>query len=166
MKLYKKQIRPMIQSPALLHGCNSTPYPFDGENTDWYDENLRNSLLTIYTKRLKDPMSRVVFDEKYIEVEMPEPEVLKVNPGEIVCFKFDPDVVDIDMVSDYASRLRGVLPDDTVIMLAPAINPEVMDKETAYKMLDLIKERLDDIYQASDENEDAEWLDYDMSRMR
>lgn len=145
MKLYKKQIRPMIQPPAL-QGFNSNPYPFNGENTDWYDENLRNSLLTIYTKRLKDPMSKVVFDEKYIEVEIPEPEVLKVNPGEIVCFKFDPDVVDIDIVSDYASRLGGVLPDDTVIMLAPAIDPEVMDKETAYKMLDVIKERLDEIY--------------------
>lgn len=145
MKLYKKQIRPMIQPPAL-QGFNSNPYPFDGEDTSWYDENLRNNILTIYTKRLKDSMSRVVFDEKYIEIEIPEPEVLKVNPGEIVCFKFDPDVVDINMVSDYASHLRGVLPDDTVIMLAPAINPEVMDEEMAYKMLDIIKERLDEIY--------------------
>lgn len=79
MKLYRKQIRPMIDSPAP-QGCNNEPIPFfKGVSSNfWYEEDYKEDLQQRCEKELKDPMSKIVFEERYVEVEQnPEVKILK-----------------------------------------------------------------------------------------
>ena len=79
MKLYKKQIRPMIDSPALRK-LNKAPIPFFTGVTSnfWYEEDYKEYLQQRCEEELKDPMNKIVFEEKYVEVEQnPEVKILK-----------------------------------------------------------------------------------------
>lgn len=65
IRLYKKQYRPMVQPPCL-QGFNDNPYPFD---EFWYDEDEKEYLQETFEKQLRDPMSRLIWDERYVEVK-------------------------------------------------------------------------------------------------
>ena len=144
MKLYKKEIRPMIQPPAL-HGFNNNPYPFYNEGT-WIPEDMEDYFREHHEKDIKDPMSRLTFDERYVEIELPVPEVHDVKSGNLICFGFDPDKCDIDIAVDYANLLKGIVPDSVGVMFAPNIDIEVMDKEIAYAFIDKMKEEVDKLW--------------------
>ena len=144
MKLYKKELRPMVQPPSL-QGFNSKPYPFYTEDS-WIVEDFRDYFQHSCEEKLEDPMSTIVFDERYVEVELPTPEVHDVKPGNLICFKYDPNKCDIDIIIDYANLLREKLPEDVVVMLAPNIDVKVMDKETAYAFIEQMKEKVEQEY--------------------
>ena len=144
MKLYKKELRPMVQPPSL-QGFNSDPYPFYTEDS-WIVEDFRDYFQHSCEEKLEDPMSTIVFDERYVEVELPTPEVLDVKPGNIICFKFNPDKCDIDIAVDYANLLKGIVPDSVGVMLMPNINVELMDKETAYAFIEQMKREVNKLY--------------------
>jgi hypothetical protein len=132
--------------PPAIPGCNCEPCPFHGEDSSWFDEECKDEVLQAYKERLDDPMSKIVFVERYVEVEMPEVEVLNVKAGDMICFKFDPDKCDIDIAWAYANTLKDSFPDyydKIAIVLAPSLNPEIWDKEAAYKYIDSLKDEVD-----------------------
>lgn len=144
MKVYKKEVRPMVQPPSL-QGFSNKPYPFYTEDS-WVVEDFRDYFQQHCENKLEDPMSTIVFDERYVEVELPTPEVHDVKPGNLICFKYDPNKCDIDIAIEYANLLNGIVPDDVGIMLAPNIDVELMDKELAYAFIDKMKEEADKLY--------------------
>lgn len=141
MKLYRKEVRPMVQPPAL-QGFNSKPYPLYTEDS-WIVEELGEFFQQRYEEKLNDPMSTLIFDERYVEVELPTPEVFDIKSGNVICFTVNPDKCDIDVAVDYANLLREKLPEDVIVMLAPNIDIEVMDKETAYGFIEQMKKEVD-----------------------
>ena len=143
-KLYKKQIQPMIIPPAIP-GYNCEPRPFHGEHTAWVDEEYKEDILQNLTEGLEDPMSKIVFVERYVEVELPEVEVLDVKPGDILCFKYNPEKCDMDTAWEYAHTLKDVFPeyyDKVAILLMPSFNPEIFDKETALMYIDNLRDEI------------------------
>lgn len=144
MKLYRKEVRPMVQPPAL-QGFSSNPYPFFTEDS-WIPEDMENYFREHHEKDIKDPMSRLTFDERYVEIELPVPEVHDVKSGNLICFAFDPDKCDIDVAVDFANQLKGIVSDDVGIMFAPNIDIEVMDKETAYAFIEQMKKEVDKLW--------------------
>ena len=74
MKLYKRQIRPMMYSPGC-QGFSDTYIPIKNMD-DWYDEEWSNGqctedlLTAYYSKKVKekDPWATIKFDERYVVV--------------------------------------------------------------------------------------------------
>ena len=63
MKIYKRQIRPMIIPPAL-HGFSCIPSPLLGEDA-WFDEDNEDRK-GAWEMLIKDPMSRLDIEERYV----------------------------------------------------------------------------------------------------
>jgi hypothetical protein len=75
MKLYKRQVRPMISPPAL-HGMNCHNYPLEecmcGEEI-WYDEEyvINSKDMDMWENqvlRREGPCAKLVFQERYVPV--------------------------------------------------------------------------------------------------
>ena len=69
MKIYKKEIRPMIE-PFWDQGYTPQPYPAIDK---WFAEEKKEELEKIYNKKIKNKefeggWCKLFFDERYIEV--------------------------------------------------------------------------------------------------
>lgn len=143
MKIYKRQIRPMIKPPAL-QGFNTDLKPFFHSDA-WFDEDMEDHLQFRYKEENKDPMSTLVFDERYVEVEMPICETFNIKSKDVLVIKFDPDKCDVDLAVDYGEIIRNRLPDDVTIILAPSsLEYEVMDKDETLSWINVMKKRIED----------------------
>ena len=71
MKLYKRQIRPMISPPAIP-GMNCSDYPLEDEEI-WYDEDFDFSkdmkIWKDYVLRQEGPWAKIVFQERFVPVD-------------------------------------------------------------------------------------------------
>ena len=86
MKLYKKMIRPMIDPPAL-QGFSDKPYPLFSDDY-WVDGDYEETLTDTWKELIKKENSwgYLKIEEKYIEVQLPNPEPIKIEDNNFVCF--------------------------------------------------------------------------------
>ena len=63
MKIYKREIKPYIQSPQL-QGFNDRPFPVKGY--DWVPEELEDKLRNEIV--VDDPWAKLVFIERYVVI--------------------------------------------------------------------------------------------------
>ena len=118
MKIYKKQVRPMVVPPAL-QGFNCESYPLM-PNDYWYNEEDELILRELWEKeaqKAEGGWGRLEIEERYTEIELPIPEVLDTNPGDIVIISVDPDEIPIDFASDWIDLFRKILPEEIGIVI-------------------------------------------------
>ena len=147
MKFYKRMIRPMVDPPAL-QGMNSAPYPLYEKDfwvEDDYEDILKKSWLDLIKRR--DSWDGLLIDEKYEEVELPKLKVMEIKPTDTVCLTFNPDSVDVETAAEYLELYGKVCPKETALVLLPDPNTlDVFDEETAYKFIEVYKEKVDKKY--------------------
>ena len=144
MKLYKRMIKPMINPPAL-QGFSCKPYPLVSDNY-WVDGEFEDLLIETWKRDLEDPMSTIVVEEKYVEVELPKPEPIKVEDNNFVCFMVDIDKIDLDVAYEYVTRCVDVLPKEVGFAMLPLIKPKVLNKDTVDTFINEYKRRVEEKY--------------------
>lgn len=147
MKFYKRMICPMVEPPAL-QGMNCSLDPLISEDY-WVDDEFEEILIKSWEKLIKDPMSKLCINEKYIEVKLPKPEIMDVKPTDTVCLTFDPDSIDVYDAFEYLKAYEKVCPKETTLVLLPNPNSlDVLDKEAAYKFIEVYREKIDEKYKS------------------
>lgn len=139
-------IRPMVRPPCL-QGFNDFSYPL--YKGDYWIDDTNEDILKGTWKRLVekvDSMGTLEIEEKYVEIELPKPEVTNVKSGDVVFLKFDIDKVDLELACEYAKAYTEILPKDVAVALLPSIDTEIIDKEEVYDYLDKLKEKINEIY--------------------
>jgi len=144
MKLYKRMIRPMISPPAL-QGFSCKSYPLISD-TYWVDEDAEDVLIESWKKELKDPMSTIEIEEKYVEIELPEPKPIKIEDNNFVCFMVDVDKMDLDSACEYVKAYSKVLPEEVAVAILPSIEPKILNKDTVNIFIDDYKRRVEEEY--------------------
>lgn len=144
MKLYKRMIRPMVSPPAL-HGMSCKSYPlFSGDY--WVNGDFEDSLITTWEEELKDPMSSIEIEEKYVEIELPKPEPIKIEDNNFICFMVDMDKIDLDIACEYVKEYIKVLSKEVAVAILPSIESKVLDKDTVNAFIDNYKRRVEEKY--------------------
>lgn len=146
MKLYKRMIRPMVKPPAL-QGMSCQPYPLISD--DYWIEEDYEEILTDTWKELvkkKDSWGALKIEEKYVEVELPNPEPIKVGDNNFVCFMVNTDKIDIDTACECVKKYEEVLPKEVGIAILPSMEIKVLDKDTIDAFIDDYKRRLEEKY--------------------
>lgn len=147
MKIYKRMIRPMVNPPALQGmSCKSYPLlPDDYWINGDYEEALTNTWEEWVKK--KDSWGTLEIDERYVEVEFPNPEPIKVGDNNFVCFIVDIDKIDLNVAYEFVKKYMEILPNEVGVALLPSIEPKVLDKETVDAFIDEYKRRVKEKYQ-------------------
>lgn len=143
-KLYKKQIRPMISPPAL-HGQVWHAIPFEHCENEWYDEELKELVTETYTKRIDDSWSSLIFDERYVEVEMPEPKVVDYKLDSMVLLQFDVNKMDVKTATDILHLYEAILPETVTVALLPNMECTSLTKEQAQLWLEEFRKKVEDM---------------------
>lgn len=146
MKLYKKMIRPMVD-PPLLQGFSDKPYPLFSDDY-WISEDYEEILTDTWKElvKKKDSWGSLKIDEKYVEVELPSPEPIKVGDNNFICFMVNTDKIDIDTACEYVKKYAEVLPKEVAVAILPSIEPKVLDKDTVNAFIDDYKRRVEEKY--------------------
>lgn len=144
MKIYKRMIRPMV-NPPTLQGFSSKPFPLIGEDF-WCNDDYEDIKISAWKKMIKDPMSTLLVDEKYEEIEFPQPKPIKVEDNNFVCFIFDIDKIDVATMCEFVKKYEEVLPKEVGIAILPSIEPKVLDKDTVDIFIDDYKRRVEEKY--------------------
>ena len=146
MKLYKRMIRPMVDPPTL-QGFNDKPYPLISDDY-WIDEDCEKTLTDTWKKlvKKKDSWGTLKIEEKYVEVELPNPEPIKVEDNNFVCFMVDTDKIDIDIACEWVKKYMEILPNEVGVAVLPSIEPKVLDKDTVDAFIDDYKRRVKEKY--------------------
>lgn len=154
MRIYKRMIRPMIVPPAL-QGSNCKPDPLYWDDY-WINEEYEEVLKDTWEKlvKRKDSWASLKIEEKYVEIELPEPEPVKITDENFVTFTYDVDKGDIDFACEYIKGFEKVLPPHVGFGLLPSINIHVLDKDDVYKFIDEFKRTVDEKYGDGNTNED------------
>lgn len=146
MKLYKKMIRPMVKPPAL-QGMSCQPYPLISD--DYWIEEDYEEILTDTWKELvkkKDSWGALKIEEKYVEVELPNPEPIKIGENNFICFMVNTDKIDIATACECVEKYEEVLPKEVGIAILPSMEIKVLDKDTIDAFIDDYKHRLEEKY--------------------
>lgn len=146
MKLYKKMIRPIVV-PPVLQGFSDKPYPLFSDDY-WADGDYEEILTDIWKELIKkeDPWDYLKIEEKYIEVQLPNPEPIKVEDNNFVCFMVDIDKIDMDIACEYVKKYMEVLPKEVGVAVLPSIEPEILNKDTVDGFIDDYKRRVEEKY--------------------
>lgn len=146
MKLYKRMIRPMVNPPAL-QGMNCQPYPLFSDDY-WIDGDHEETLMDTWKKLVnkKDSWGSLKIEEKYVEVELPSPEPIKVGDNNFVCFIVDFDKIDILTAYEYVKQYTEILPKEVAVAILPSIEPKVLDKDTVNAFIDNYRRRAEEKY--------------------
>ena len=144
MKLYKRMIKPMISPPAL-QGFSCKSYPLISD-THWVDGDFEDVLIEGWKKELKDPMSTIEIEEKYVEIELPEPKPIKIEDNNFVCFMVDVNKIDLDSACEYVKTYSEILPKEVAIAILPSIEPKILNKDTVNIFIDDYKRRVEEKY--------------------
>lgn len=132
MKLYRKEIRPMVTSLSL-NGIETKLYPAD----EWYDEDLRDVLTQVFEKIIKERhcAGELFFDERFVEIEEPQIQTLNIKSGDVVLFTVNIEQWALDSAMAYVNHYQKILPKDCTVLLMPNTETKVVDKETAHALL-------------------------------
>ena len=146
MKLYKKMIRPMVKPPAL-QGMSCQPYPLISDDY-WIEEDYQSLLTDIWEEwvQRKDLWGTLKVEEKYVEIELPTPESIKVGDNDFVCFMVNTDKIDIATACECVKEYEKVLPKEVGIAILPSIEAKVLDKDTVDVFIDDYKRRVEEKY--------------------
>ena len=146
MKLYKRIIRPMVD-PPIIQGMSCQPYSLISDDY-WidgdYEEILTNSWKKLVKK--KDSWGTLKIEEKYVEVELPKLDPIKVGDNNFVCFMVDTDKIDITTACECVKNYEEVLPKEVGILILPSIEAKVLDKDTVDVFIDDYKRRVEEKY--------------------
>ena len=146
MKLYKRMIRPMVD-PPMLQGFNDKPYPLISDDY-WIDGDYEETLTDTWKELVKkrDSWGTLKIEEKYVEVELPNPEPIKVEDNNFVCFIVDTDKIDIDIACEWVKKYMEILPHEVGVAVLPSIEPKALDKDTVDAFIDDYKRRVKEKY--------------------
>ena len=146
MKLYKRMIRPMVDPPAL-QGMNCQPYSLVSDDY-WIDGDYEETLTDAWKElvKKKDSWGTLKIEEKYVEVELPNPEPIKVGDNNFVCFMVDADKIDIATACECVAKYAEVLPKEVAVAILPSIEAKVLDKDTVDVFIDDYKRRVEEKY--------------------
>ena len=118
MKIYKKQVRPMVVTPAL-QGFNCKSYPLM-PNDYWYaeeDESVLKKIWEEQAQKAEGGWGRLEIEERYTEIKPPVPEILDVKPGDTVIVSVDPDEIPIDFAADWLELFKKILPEEVGVVI-------------------------------------------------
>ena len=146
MKLYKRMIRPMVNPPAL-HGMSCQPYPLISDDY-WIEEDCQSSLIDTWEELVKreDSWGTLKIAEKYVEVEFPEPTLIKIRDNNFICFIVDTAKIDMDIACEYVKKYMEVLPNEVGVAILPSIEPKVLDKDTVNAFIGDYKRKVEEKY--------------------
>lgn len=146
MKLYKRMIRPMVD-PSALQGMNCQPYHLISEDY-WVEEDYQSLLTDTWEELVKkaDSWGSLKIEEKFVEVEFPNPKPIKIEDNNFVCFIVDTDKIDMDIACEYVKKYAEVLPNEVAIAVLPSIEPKVLDRNTVDAYIDDYKRRVEEKY--------------------
>lgn len=142
MKIYKRMIRPMV-NPPTLQGFSSKPFPLIGEDF-WCNDDYEDIKISAWKKMIKDPMSTLFVDEKYEEIEFPQPKPIKMEDNNFVCFMFDIDKIDVATMCEYASSWTEVLPKGVSVAILPSLDVKISDEETVDIFINDYKQKVEE----------------------
>ena len=95
---------------------------------------------------LSDYDSYSPYQEKYVEVEFPEPAPTKIGDNNFVCFIVDIDKMDFDIACEYVKKYMEILPNEVGVAVLPSIEPKILDKDTVDAFIDDYKRRVEEKY--------------------
>ena len=130
MKFYKKQIHPIIQFKGYLGYTEERPLKHD----DWWDENQADVLMELWEEELSDG-EKLVLQERFVEVDLPEIEVPDLKPGNILGIKFDSSEIGLDTIETYMNQLAKITTDNLIIVLPNGEFEAIEDQEAALMIL-------------------------------
>lgn len=158
MTYYIKQIKSYIQPPALP-GCSANPTPIEGY--DWAPENQMGAIIEeLYDKNLlNDPMNRLIFEEKYVEVyngtcnnlgdgfigqfePIANLSAANPNPDDIIIATFSAKHINLDQASNVFEYLRKSFPNNKVVGLLDNFTLEFQDTAWISEYIENIKKNL------------------------
>jgi hypothetical protein len=94
----------------------------------------------------KDSWGILEIEEKYVEVEFPEPTPIEIGDNNFVCFIVDIDKMDFDIACEYAKKYMEILPNEVGVAVLPSIEPKVLDKDTVDAFIDDYKRKVEEKY--------------------
>ena len=141
MKLYKRMIRPMV----ALHGMNCKTYPLISDNY-WVSEDFESILMVEWKEKIKDIMSTIEIEEKYVEIELPEPNPIKIEDDNLVCFMVDINKIDMSVACEYVKKYMEILPEEVAVAILPSIEPKVLSKDTVNAYINEYKRMVEEKY--------------------
>lgn len=146
MKIYKRMIRPMVDPPTL-QGFSDKPYPLFSDDY-WIGGDYEEIVMDTWKElvKIEDSWAALKIEEKYVEVELPNPEPIKVGDNNFVCFMVDADKIDINIACEYVKKYTEVLPKEVAVAILPSIEPKVLDKDTVDAYIDDYKRRVEEKY--------------------
>ena len=144
MKLYKRMIRPMVK-PPVLQGVSCKPYPLISDNY-WVNEDFENILMVNWKEKIKDPMSTIKIEEKYVEIELPEPTPIEIGNNNFVCFIVDVNKIDFDIAIEYVKKYMEILPEEVAVAILPSIEPKILSKDTVDVFINQYKRQAEEKY--------------------
>lgn len=141
MKIYKRMIRPMVNPPALQ------PYPLLSDDY-WINGDYEETLTDRWKELVKkeDSWGTLKIEEKYVEVEFPEPTPIKIGDNNFVCFIVNTDKIDIATACECVKNYEKVLPKEVGIAILPSIEVNVLDKDTVDIFIDDYKRKVEEKY--------------------
>lgn len=147
LKLYQRKIRPMV-IPPCLQGMNDKPYPLYSADI-WMNEEFEGSLKNEWEKSVKerDSWGRLGIDEKYEEIELPQPDFKNIKDSNFVCFLVDTDKIDMDIAVEYVQRIAKVLPNNVEIAILPNMTINILDKDAANDYIKAYKKAVGEKYE-------------------
>lgn len=134
--LYKKMIRPVVWQNGERIKVNEI------SSIGWTDATYEDVHKKVWEDFLEEfyPDASLEIEESYVPVELPQPEVIDVKPGQILCLHFDLDDWDLMSMVDYMEQFKDIIPDEAGIALVPNIDLKVMSQEQFLDLMEQIKE--------------------------
>ena len=123
MKIYKRQIRPMVV-PPVSRCINCKPYPLMPENYWCYEEEeeILKPLWELNAKKRENGMGRLEIEERYVEIEPPVTEIEHFDSGSTIILTFDSDVIDVDSMNQWVKLFEKAYPQCDIFAKIKGIN--------------------------------------------
>jgi hypothetical protein len=136
--LYKKMIHPIVWQNGeriMVDGVSSIGWT-DATYEDVYRKAWEDFLEEFY------PDASLEIEESYVPIELPQPEVIDVKPGQILCLHFDLNDWDLVSMVDYMKQFEDIIPNEAGIALVPNIDLKVMSQEQFLDLMERMKEKV------------------------